>query len=162
MEELKFNIGDKVVVVSENDPKRHLSEKINMYTVKSSDVDFFSPSSLDSPTQVLFDQESGMELNGTRIAYHLKKDKLSLQSALKDFIETERYKVRKIKKKRRTDLLVLMRDRKISQTLLALLSDLETHQIQNIVTGQQKDLLMSTAKKICNALDVSLDEAFGD
>lgn len=162
MEELKFNIGDKVVVVSENDPKRHLSEKINMYTVKSSDVDFFSPSSLDSPTQVLFDQESGMELNGTRVAYHLKKDSLSLQLALKDFIETERYKIRKIRLKRRTNLLVLMRERKVSKTLLALLTGLEITQVQNISTGMQKDLLMSTAMKICNALDVSLDEAFGD
>ncbi len=74
-----------------------------------------------------------------------------------------KYKIRKIKKKRsRTNLRVILRERKITQTELAEMAGLEVYQISNIVTGKQKDLLMSTAKKICNALNITLDEGFGD
>ena len=77
-------------------------------------------------------------------------------------MEAVKYKIRKIRKKRRTNLKIILRQKKITQTKLAELSDLEIYQVSNIVTGKQKDLLMSTAKKICNALNVTLDEAFGD
>lgn len=73
-----------------------------------------------------------------------------------------KYKIRKIRKKRRTNLRVIIKQKRITQTQLAQLSDLEIYQVSNIVSGKQKDMLMSTAKKICNALNVSLDEAFGE
>jgi DNA-binding Xre family transcriptional regulator len=50
----------------------------------------------------------------------------------------------------------------MKQKHLAELADLELYQVSNIVTGMQKDMLLSTAKKICNALNITLDEAFGD
>lgn len=77
-------------------------------------------------------------------------------------MEAAKYKIRKIRKKRRTNLKIILRQKKITQTKLAELADLEIYQVSNIVTGKQKDFLMSTAKKICNALNVTLDEAFGD
>lgn len=55
-----------------------------------------------------------------------------------------------------------MRQKKITVTKLAQLSDLEIYQVSKIASGMQKDLLMSTAKKICNALGESLDTVFGD
>lgn len=58
--------------------------------------------------------------------------------------------------------MIILRTKKISQKELAQASGLEAYQISNIITGKYKDLLMSTAKKICNALGVTLDEAFGD
>lgn len=44
--------------------------------------------------------------------------------------------------------------------MLSEMANLEISQICRICNGQQKDMLLSTAKKICNALDISLDEAF--
>lgn len=75
---------------------------------------------------------------------------------------TEKYKIRKIRKKRRTNLRVFLREHKITQTELAQMAGLQIYQVSNIVSGKQKDILMSTAKKICNALSLTLDEAFGD
>lgn len=74
----------------------------------------------------------------------------------------QKYLVRKIRKKRRTNLMLILRDKKITQKKLAEMADMEVYQISKIATGMQKDLLMSTAKRICNALNVTLDEAFGD
>jgi len=59
-------------------------------------------------------------------------------------------------------LRVILRQNKITQTQLAQMADLEIYQVSNIVSGKHKDMLMSTAKKICNALNISLDEAFGE
>jgi transcriptional regulator with XRE-family HTH domain len=74
----------------------------------------------------------------------------------------QKYLVRKIRKKRRTNLMLILRGKKITQKKLAEMADMEVYQISKIATGMQKDLLMSTAKRICNALNVTLDEAFGD
>ena len=67
-----------------------------------------------------------------------------------------------VKKKHRTKLSDIIIERGISQAKLAENSDLEKSQISNIVTGLQTDMFLNTAKKICNALDVSLDEVFGE
>jgi transcriptional regulator with XRE-family HTH domain len=74
----------------------------------------------------------------------------------------EIYKIRKIRVKRRTKLRLYLREHKITQTKLAELADMEIYQISNIASGKQKDILLSTAKRICNALGTTLDEVFGD
>ncbi len=73
-----------------------------------------------------------------------------------------RYKIRKLGQKRRTEIRCILRMRKITITKLAEMSGLLPHQVSDICSGKQKDMLLSTAKKICNALDISLDEAFSD
>jgi transcriptional regulator with XRE-family HTH domain len=73
-----------------------------------------------------------------------------------------KYKIRKRKIKRITNLKIILKKKKISQTELAKLSDLEIYQVSNIVSGKQKDILLSTAKRICNALNISLNDAFGE
>ena len=42
------------------------------------------------------------------------------------------------------------------------LADIETYQLTNLASGKQVDCFLSTAKKICNALNCSLDDIFGD
>jgi len=50
----------------------------------------------------------------------------------------------------------------MQQKDLAILADLETYQVSEIVNGKRYDMLVSTAAKICEALQCSFDEAFGD
>ncbi len=69
---------------------------------------------------------------------------------------------KKKNKKLGTNLKVILTQDKITQTKLAEMADLEIYQVSNIASGKQKDLLLSTAKKICVALNRSLDEVFGD
>lgn len=45
---------------------------------------------------------------------------------------------------------------------LAKQADLENSQMSIIISGKQKDMYLSTAKKICNALSKSLHTVFGD
>ena len=67
------------------------------------------------------------------------------------------------KKGRRTTLLRnILRERKITQTKLAEMAEMEIGQVSNLCTGLQSDCLLSTAKKICNVLEVKLDDIFGD
>jgi transcriptional regulator with XRE-family HTH domain len=75
----------------------------------------------------------------------------------------KRYKIRKIKGRiRRTNLRIILREKGITISELAKITDLEISQVSNICSGKQKDMKLSTAKKICNALNISLEEAFGD
>jgi DNA-binding Xre family transcriptional regulator len=53
-------------------------------------------------------------------------------------------------------------ERKITQTKLAEMANLEIGQVSNLCSGLQSDCLMSTAKRICNALEVRLEDIFGD
>lgn len=66
------------------------------------------------------------------------------------------------KKRHRTKLNDLLVDKNIKQSVLANSAGLEPSQVSLIVQGIQTDMLLSTAKKICNSLDVSLDELWGE
>ena len=63
---------------------------------------------------------------------------------------------------KRSNLKMMLHDRKMQQKDLAKLANLETYQVIEYVNGKRDDMLLSTALKICNALNCSLDEAFGD
>lgn len=61
-----------------------------------------------------------------------------------------------------TRLRKVLSDKKMSQKELAKLSDVAEYKISQLCMGKSKDLFMSTAKRICEVLNVSLDDAFGD
>src|SRR3954467_7518056 len=72
------------------------------------------------------------------------------------------YLLRTTREKRLTKLKSVLVSRKIKPMELAKLADLENSQVSIIVSGLQTDMLLSTAKKICNAIGSDLDETFGD
>lgn len=61
-----------------------------------------------------------------------------------------------------TRLKKVLTDKKMSQKELAKLSDVAEYKISQLCMGKSKDLFMSTAKRICEVLNCSLDDAFGD
>ena len=61
-----------------------------------------------------------------------------------------------------TLLKMILLDKGMTQKELAKLSDIEEYKISLLCTGKAKDVLISSANRICKILNVSLDEAFGD
>jgi DNA-binding Xre family transcriptional regulator len=61
-----------------------------------------------------------------------------------------------------TRLKMILLDKKMSQKELAKLSDVEEYKISLLCRGIAKDIRLSTALRICQILQVSLDDAFGD
>ena len=62
----------------------------------------------------------------------------------------------------RTKLEFILMSRGIMQKDLAVMANVEKYQISQICSGQKTNIMLDTAKKICRALNVTLDEAFGD
>jgi len=62
----------------------------------------------------------------------------------------------------RTRLKQLIEDRKISQKVLARESDVAEYRISLLCNGKSNNIQLITAKKICEFLNCSLDDAFGD
>ncbi len=65
-------------------------------------------------------------------------------------------------KKQETKLSLVMAKLNIGTVVLADKTKLEYGQISNYKSGKKDNLMLDTAKKICNALGTSLDETFGD
>jgi len=61
-----------------------------------------------------------------------------------------------------TLLKMILLDKGMTQKELAKLSDIEEYKISLLCTGKAKDVLISSANRICKILNVSLDDAFGD
>jgi len=61
-----------------------------------------------------------------------------------------------------TRLKKVLSDKKMSQKELAKLSDVAEYKISQLCAGKSKDLFLSTAMKICDVLNCTLDDAFGD
>jgi DNA-binding Xre family transcriptional regulator len=57
-----------------------------------------------------------------------------------------------------TRLKKVLTDKKMSQKELAKLSDVAEYKISQLCMGKSKDLFLSTAKRICEVLNVNLDE----
>lgn len=66
------------------------------------------------------------------------------------------------KKKHRTRLHDILTDKGVNQTKLVEETKLMHGQVSLMVQGLQTDMLLSTAKRICNYLEVSLDEVWGE
>ncbi len=50
----------------------------------------------------------------------------------------------------------------VTQRQLAHATGLKYYQVSELMTGKRKDILLSTAKKICKVFKCTLDELFGD
>ena len=86
-------------------------------------------------------------------------------------IVENRYLIRVTRDKRKTSLKEILRRHKINQCELADASDTEYWQISEMCTGKYNDMLLSTSKRICNALNdiindehiyYSIHDVFGD
>jgi DNA-binding Xre family transcriptional regulator len=56
----------------------------------------------------------------------------------------------------------ILQTKGMTQKELSKLSLIPEYKISLLCQGKSKNLQLSTAKKICDAIDCSLDEAFGD
>jgi DNA-binding Xre family transcriptional regulator len=61
-----------------------------------------------------------------------------------------------------TRLKKVLGDNEMTQKKLAELSDVAEYKISQLCMGKSNDLFLSTAKRICEVLNCSLDDAFGD
>jgi len=68
----------------------------------------------------------------------------------------------KIKKVRFTRLKKILMDKGISQKDLSKMSDVPEYKISQLCSGKVSNIYLNTAKKICEVLECSLDDAFGD
>lgn len=66
------------------------------------------------------------------------------------------------KKKITPRLKIILSTRGLSQREFAEMVDMEVYQISNICSGRRSNILLTNAKKIASALQLSLDEVFGD
>jgi DNA-binding Xre family transcriptional regulator len=64
--------------------------------------------------------------------------------------------------KKVTRLKVLLAQRGYTQNDLSSLTGIQRYMISQICSGKKTNLYLDTAKKICLALDCTLDDAFGD
>jgi DNA-binding Xre family transcriptional regulator len=53
-------------------------------------------------------------------------------------------------------------DKGISQKDLSKMSDVPEYKISQLCSGKVNNIYLNTAKKICEVLECSLDDAFGD
>ncbi len=65
-------------------------------------------------------------------------------------------------KNKETILSVLLKEKRTNPAEMCRKADLEYSQVYPIVNGKQHDMLLSTAKRIANAMNCSLDTCFGD
>ena len=68
----------------------------------------------------------------------------------------------KIKKVRMTRLKKILMDKGINQKDLSKMSDVPEYKISQLCSGKVTNMYLITAKKICEVLECSLDDAFGD
>ena len=61
-----------------------------------------------------------------------------------------------------TRLRLILAKRGLTQSELSEMADVEKYQVSLLCSGRRSNVMLSTAKKIAVALDVTLDEAFGD
>lgn len=62
----------------------------------------------------------------------------------------------------KTRLKQVLTEKKMSQKTLADKTDIGEYKISLLCSGKAKNIHLSTARRICDALECTLDEAFGD
>lgn len=65
-------------------------------------------------------------------------------------------------KKRFTRLKKILIEKKMTQKELSRISDVAEYKISQLASGTISNIYLTTAKKICEVLGVTLDDAFGD
>jgi DNA-binding Xre family transcriptional regulator len=65
-------------------------------------------------------------------------------------------------KKRFTRLKKILIERKMTQKELSQISDVAEYKISQLASGTISNIYLTTAKRICEVLQVTLDDAFGD
>ena len=65
-------------------------------------------------------------------------------------------------KKRFTRLKKILIERKMTQKELSKITDVAEYKISQLASGTISNIYLTTAKKICEVLGVTLDDAFGD
>jgi DNA-binding Xre family transcriptional regulator len=65
-------------------------------------------------------------------------------------------------KKRFTRLKKILIERKMTQKELSKISDVAEYKISQLASGTISNIYLTTAKRICEVLQVTLDDAFGD
>jgi DNA-binding Xre family transcriptional regulator len=65
-------------------------------------------------------------------------------------------------KKRFTRLKKILIEKKMTQKELSKISDVAEYKISQLASGTISNIYLTTAKKICEVLGVTLDDAFGD
>jgi transcriptional regulator with XRE-family HTH domain len=66
------------------------------------------------------------------------------------------------KRKKITRLKIILMQRGLSQTDFAKMVGMHNYEISNLCSGKKVNLFLETAKKISNALNLTLDDVFGD
>ena len=66
------------------------------------------------------------------------------------------------KRKRVPRLKVILTERGLSQRQFADMVNMEVYQISNLCSGRKNNILLTNAKKIASALQLTLDDVFGD
>ena len=65
-------------------------------------------------------------------------------------------------KKRFTRLKKILIEKKMTQKELSRISEVAEYKISQLASGTISNIYLTTAKKICEVLGVTLDDAFGD
>lgn len=65
-------------------------------------------------------------------------------------------------KKKKTRLKMMIEARNLDQNELSTMTGIMTYQISNLASGKNTSCHIDTIKRICEALDCSFDDAFGD
>lgn len=73
-------------------------------------------------------------------------------------MRVERYFERIVNKKRRTNLQVILRRHSIKQCELAQETEIDAAMISRICSGKKSDIMLSTAMRICNAINDFTEE----
>lgn len=68
------------------------------------------------------------------------------------------YQIRVDKEKRNTNIKTILQRHNIKQYVLAQEADMEDWQISKLCTGQHTDMLLSTSKRVCNAINDIIDD----
>lgn len=74
----------------------------------------------------------------------------------------QKYKIRNKPDIRETRLKSILDEKNIMQKQLAEMTGIKEYSINLICNGRRYDFRINTAKRICNALGLSMDEVFSD
>jgi DNA-binding Xre family transcriptional regulator len=87
---------------------------------------------------------------------------MSEKIILKETVNQGKPVVENKPKKRFTRLKKILIEKKMTQKELSKISDVAEYKISQLASGTISNIYLTTAKRICEVLQVTLDDAFGD